>query len=603
VALCAKRCGVAHLHAHYAKEPLEVAARVRWLTGIPYSFAAHAKDLYTSPPQRLGRRLRKARFAVTCHRHGEATLQKLADPADRDRILHVPHGLDRRIFSPDPSAKEHNLIVAVGRLTQKKGFDTLIAACEILQQKDRSFRCVIFGEGRLRSQLKSSIQAASLTGVVELRGFLPQEELASWYRRAAVVALPARVTADGNRDGIPNVLLEALACGTAVVSTPVGSIGEVIEDEKNGLLVPPDDAQALARALERLLEQPQLRRGLETLAAVGAENQDFRRRASPLIERFQNELDSRMPARLSRRRHEAWDKGGMAERAAARLGRRPRNKPQVEAAIENLVQPGLRANAWRPDLEHMIDRRLWDEVFKAKRAKRIAGLARRATASDQRRPRVLDLGCGRGGLTVALRANGVSTLALDLRLRNCRVTRLRGRRYDLRLPVFAGRAEDLPFADNSFDAVSLLEVLEHVQDPIRLLAEVRRVCRPGGVCLITVVNRWAHLDPHYRLWGVNFLPRRLAQTYISLRGRGKRSWADNQELEDMHYFSFSRFRRLAAALGFEVLDPQAPEQPVRSLFHRLGRKLSLGFNTMTLVLRPCEVQRSWPARRQTGTTV
>ena len=250
------------------------------------------------------------------------------------------------------------------------------------------------------------------------------------------------------------------------------------------------------------------------------------------------------------------------------------------------MRPGLEANAWRPDLAELARRRLWDEHYKQKRARRLVRYARDAGNVSGSSARVLDLGCGRGGLMVALEAGRTRAVGLDLRIRNCRVTRARGQRYSLDLPVCAGRAEGLPYRDDSFDLVCLLEVLEHVEEPRALLAEVRRVCRPTGACVVTVVNRWAHLDPHYRLWGVNFLPRSWARGYIEWRGRTKTSWRDCQTLDDMHYFSYAAFERFANSIGFEVHDPQVPAQPARALVHRLVRRASLGFNTATVVLVP-----------------
>ena len=183
-------------------------------------------------------------------------------------------------------------------------------------------------------------------------------------------------------------------------------------------------------------------------------------------------------------------------------------------------------------------------------------------------------------------ARGHRPIAYDLRPKNCRIAQLRARRYRFPLPALSGQAERLPFTDGSFDLVCLLEVLEHVDDPAAVLAEARRVCRPGGACVVTVVNRWAHLDPHYRLWGVNFLPRRWAERYIDLRGRAKKSIGDQQALADMHYFSYPAFGRFALAHGFEIDDSRAPSSRLRGYLQRLARRLSLGFNTATVVLRP-----------------
>ncbi len=109
---------------------------------------------------------------------------------------------------------------------------------------------------------------------------------------------------------------------------------------------------------------------------------------------------------------------------------------------------------------------------------------------------------------------------------------------------------------------------------------------PGGACALTVINRWSHLDPHYHLWGINFLPRSWARRYIELRRRTKRSYRDCQTLDEMHYYSFGAFRRLAARLGFRLVDPEVPAPPLKRALHALGRASSLGFNSSLVMLRP-----------------
>jgi glycosyltransferase involved in cell wall biosynthesis/SAM-dependent methyltransferase len=571
----ALRHGVVHLHAHYAKEPLEVAERVRRLTGIPYSFAAHAKDLYTTPPDLLSRRLRQARFAVACHAAGERRLRALAGPEACAEVVRVPHGIDTRLFLPRATAREPGLVLAVGRLTPKKGFDDLVRACARLRSDGRPFRCVIIGEGRLRGELQALVEAAGLGAVVSFLPFLTQEALAAWYARAAVVAVPSKVTADGNRDGLPNVAVEAMRCGAPVVATPVGGLSEVVIDGETGLLVPPEDPEALAAGIARILDDPRAAARLGRAAAAAVAGLDFRRTVEPLVDRFRALCASPVAAALEAARPAAWRPGGLAERAARRLGIAPRHDAAVEAAIARAVAPGLAANAWRPDLRRLAERRLWDEAFKAGRVEDGAAVAGR---------RVLDLGCGRGGLTVALKARGAEVVGLDLRRRNCAVTRIRGRRYGLSIPTVVARAEALPFSGGSFDLVCCLEMLEHAADPAALLAEIRRVLAPGGLCAVTVVNRFAHRDPHYLLWGVNFLPRALARRYIALRGRAKEPGRDAQALEAMHYFTYGRFAALARSLGFEVRDPRTPRRRLARLLHRASRRLSLGYNTAYLLL-------------------
>jgi glycosyltransferase involved in cell wall biosynthesis len=150
------------------------------------------------------------------------------------------------------------MIVSVGRLRAKKGLDCLIDACALLQQQSRAFTCEIVGYGEEQPQLQARIDTLGLAGQVRLVGKLAREQVIERYAGAAVYVQPSRIAADGDRDGIPNVLLEAMAMGVPVVATRVSGIPELVDDRINGLLVPPDDPVALADAITRLFEQPAL---------------------------------------------------------------------------------------------------------------------------------------------------------------------------------------------------------------------------------------------------------------------------------------------------------------------------------------------------------
>lgn len=395
--------------------------------------------------------------------------------------------------------------------------------------------------------------------------------------------MPSVELPDGNRDGLPNVLLEAMACGAPVVASTAGGIAEVVDDGHTGALVPPGDIAALAAAIGGLLDDPEQRALIGGRASRRVAELDFRSTNRVLAERWKKILSKPVEDALSRAERKAWREKGVASKAAKRLGIRPHRRKGVETAIRRAVTPGITANAWRPDLERLATRRLWDELYKAKRAPRIKAAL---NGSGELPGMVLDLGCGRGGLAVALKAHGVDVVALDLRRRNCAVTALRGQRYDLAIPAVSSVGEQLPFPDGSFNAVYCMEVLEHVQDPIRLLEEIRRVLSPQGACALTVINRWSHFDPHYHLWGINFLPRSWANRYIALRKRTKKSYRDCQTLDEMHYYSYRGFERLAHRLGFKVEDPECPESGLARFVHGCKRRLSIGYNTAMLVVRP-----------------
>lgn len=252
---------VDHLHAHFAHSPASLARYASLFTGIPYSFTAHAKDLYLSQPNSLVNKAELATFITTCTAFNAAYLAEVVGSENAAKIRVVYHGVDTDRFHP-PAQRVVNsapVIVSVGRLVPKKGLRHLVDAAALLRQRGKDFCLDIYGDGPLLSILRTQIAAAGLSNIVRLRGACTQQELAEVYRRADVFALAPVVMEDGDRDGIPNVLLEAMASGLPAVSTAISGIPEVIADQKNGVLVSPGDASALADGLQMLLEEPALR--------------------------------------------------------------------------------------------------------------------------------------------------------------------------------------------------------------------------------------------------------------------------------------------------------------------------------------------------------
>lgn len=246
---------IAHLHAHFAHDPALIALLVHRLIGISYSFTAHARDLYQIPVAALVERSARASAVITCCGANLRYLQEVA-PAAQEKARLIPHGADLREFHPaahPTRSAEPPLILSVGRLVEKKGFPDLLHACRELKQWGHSFRCVIYGDGPLRDELAATIGQLGLAGNVELAGERPQQALLPVFQQAAVFALTPFITDDGDRDGVPNVLVEAMACGVPVVSTAVAGIPELVQHDYNGLLVAPHDVPALAGALTALL--------------------------------------------------------------------------------------------------------------------------------------------------------------------------------------------------------------------------------------------------------------------------------------------------------------------------------------------------------------
>jgi len=249
---------IGHLHAHWATFPTSSARVMAKLLNLPFSFTGHAWDLYVKNPT-LQQKLEEAEFVVTCTAYNRKFLSSIV-PGCEQKIFLNYHGVDLNRFQKrEPLRKEEKpLIFSVGRLVETKGFFTLIRSLSLLKAKKFSFECVIVGEGSLRSKLEEEIKEEQLEGVVRLAGSLSREELLAYYRKAACFVLPSEIAPNGDRDGIPNVLLEAMAVGVPVISTEISGIPEAVTSGRNGLLAPEKNPALLAKAIETILKDPPL---------------------------------------------------------------------------------------------------------------------------------------------------------------------------------------------------------------------------------------------------------------------------------------------------------------------------------------------------------
>ena len=268
---------VRHLHAHFAHGTTTIAWHAARIAGLPFSFTGHARDIYAehlNPKGWLRRKLLAARFVVTCTAANVRHLEAIAPEAD---VHLVYHGLNadfaRMLAEPEPAAAENGSlrVLAVGRLVAKKGFDVLVDACAVLRRRGVAFEAAIVGqEDKHSTAVRERIAGHGLEEHVLLPGPMAQDELLREYRRASALCMPSRLLPD-DRDGIPNVLVEAMAAGTPVIASAVSGIPELVEHEVNGLLVAPEDPEALADTLLRLHGDPALshalaRSGRETVA-------------------------------------------------------------------------------------------------------------------------------------------------------------------------------------------------------------------------------------------------------------------------------------------------------------------------------------------------
>jgi glycosyltransferase involved in cell wall biosynthesis len=252
--------GIRRLHAHWASYPATMGLIVRWVFGIPFSFTAHAYDIYLVP-RLLAVKVRMADFVVTCAQVNARALEAVAGPVARERVVVNYHGVDLAQFHP--RFRSHDTgppcIVSCGALEMYKGHHILLRACAQLR---RAVRCIIIGDGPLRAFLEQLAKSLGIGEWVVFTGPLPQNEVVGLYGKADLFVLASVVIErHGKRDVIPNVLAEAMAMQVPVVSTDVSGISELITDGVSGRLVPPDNPGVLAAVIEELLgDEPQRRR-------------------------------------------------------------------------------------------------------------------------------------------------------------------------------------------------------------------------------------------------------------------------------------------------------------------------------------------------------
>jgi glycosyltransferase involved in cell wall biosynthesis len=258
------------LHVHFAHHPVSVGRFAASLAGVRYGFFGHARDVWQTPREELAAKVRDAAVVFTCTAEAHAYLEQLAEGATPVRLAY--HGAEVQPVIRRNPGNATPVVLAVGRLVKKKGFASLLRATALLQSRGLAFRVRIGGAGPEWPHLQRLAHELGIASMVAFLGPLDETEADAEYASADVFALPSRKLPDGDQDGLPNALVEAMAHGLPVVSTALPAIQEAVEDEISGFLVRPDDDVALAQALASLIRDSELRgrlgrRGRASVAA------------------------------------------------------------------------------------------------------------------------------------------------------------------------------------------------------------------------------------------------------------------------------------------------------------------------------------------------
>ena len=287
--------GVTHVHAHFANHPAAAAFIVHRLVGIPYSFTAHGADLQVDQHM-LREKVAEAAFVVTISNYNRDLILSVCGKQSQGKVVVIRCGVDTQLFQTRPANNRREsptkpfTVLCIGTMYEVKGHTYLIEACRLLQERGMHFICNLVGDGPFRTALTEQVAQAGLVERVRFLGQRTRGEVIKLLQGAEVLVVPSIPTRSGRREGIPVVLMEAMASGLPVVASGISGIPELVEDGQSGLLVKPRDPQAIADALERLYDDPQLG---QRLGQVGREKVqrafDLNANAAALAQRFSAE--------------------------------------------------------------------------------------------------------------------------------------------------------------------------------------------------------------------------------------------------------------------------------------------------------------------------
>ncbi len=252
-----RKQGVQHIHAHFGSGPGTAGLLLAEITGLPFSLSLHARDVFTDESILLGTKLAEAEFAATCTQYALDRLLHAQPAALHPRLHLVRHGIDPAEFAVvERHPPREPIIAIIARLVEKKGHDILLRAAATLRRSRSRLRIVIAGDGPMREHLQGVATRLGIAPLVTFCGQLSPDEVKELLGVAHVLVAPSVVAADGDRDGLPNVLLEAAAVGVPIVASNLSAIPEFVTHDETGLLVPPGNPRELAAAIEAVLADP-----------------------------------------------------------------------------------------------------------------------------------------------------------------------------------------------------------------------------------------------------------------------------------------------------------------------------------------------------------
>ena len=256
-----KENNIEHIHANFAHIPTDIAMYAAELHGIPFSFNSHANDLFERG-WLLKEKVGRSKFAVTISDYNKNFLIKKGAEKEKINVIHC--GVNTASFSNRGTKELSNLplLGTLGRMVEKKGFDVLIRACEILKRKNISFKLQIAGGGPLKPELESLVNTLNLTGSIDFIDSISHKDVPDWIKNLDVFVLSCQKDKNDDMDGIPVVLMESMLSGVPVITTRISGIPELVENEETGILCDPKDAECLAEKIQTLLSNYELRRTL-----------------------------------------------------------------------------------------------------------------------------------------------------------------------------------------------------------------------------------------------------------------------------------------------------------------------------------------------------